>query len=155
MKQKIKKYGACLLLLALPFLFTGCNQEDDINEIFVSGEWLLVNYYTGIDWNNYNANATPQYNKPEDLKVINKFSITFGEDGSVQGNIENGTYTGKWQANPKDRSIAITRIECSVALSGKNKEFIDKLKKVQFYQGDNIMLRLAPNERTTCMQFRH
>lgn len=136
-------------------MFAGCNQEDDINEIFVSGEWLLVNYYTGIDWNNYNANATPQYNKREDLKVINKFSITFGEDGSVQGNIENGTYTGKWQANPKDRSIAITRIECSVSLSGKNKEFIDKLKKVQFYQGNNLMLRLAPNERTTCMQFRH
>lgn len=115
----------------------------------------MVNYYTGIDWNNYNANAQPAYTKPEDLKVINKFSITFGEDGSVQGSIENGTYTGKWQANPKDRSIAITHIECSVALSGKNKEFIDKLKKVQFYQGDNIMLRLAPNERTTCMQFRH
>lgn len=155
MKQKIRKYGLYLLLLALPVLFSGCNQEDNVNEIFVSGEWFLVNYYTGIEWDNYNANATPQYNKPEDLNVINKFSITFGEDGTVQGNLENGSYSGKWQANPKDRSIAITRIECSVSLSGKNKEFIDKLKKVQFYQGDNLMLRLAPNERTTCMQFRH
>lgn len=155
MKQKLKTYGVCILLLALPFLFAGCNQEDDINEIFVSGQWQLVNYYTGIDWNNYNKKVPPQYDKKEDLNVINKFSITFGEDGTVQGSIENGTYTGKWQADPKSRSITITRIECSVSLSGKNKEFIDRLKNVQFYQGDNIMLRLAPNERTTCMQFRH
>lgn len=79
----------------------------------------------------------------------------FNDDGTVQGNIENGTYSGKWYTNAKDRSIRITQIECTVSLSGKNKEFIDKLKNVQFYQGDNIMLRLAPNERTTCMQFRH
>ena len=111
MKLDIRKYIRCLLFV-LPFLLGSCNQEDDINEIFVSGQWQLVNYYTGIDWNNYNANA-------------------------------------------KDRSIRITQIECTVSLSGKNKEFIDKLKNVQFYQGDNIMLRLAPNERTTCMQFRH
>ena len=53
----------------------------------------------------------------------------FNDDGTVQGNIENGTYSGKWQANAKDRSIRITQIECTVSLSGKNKEFIDKLKK--------------------------
>ena len=154
MKLDIRKYIRCLLFV-LPFLLSSCNQEDDMNEIFVSGQWQLVNYYTGIDWNNYNANAKPTYTKPEDLKVINAFSIMFNDDGTVQGNIENGTYSGKWQANAKDRSIRITQIECTVSLSGKNKEFIDKLKNVQFYQGDNIMLRLAPNERTTCMQFRH
>ena len=25
----------------------------------------------------------------------------FNDDGTVQGNIENGTYSGKWQAMPK------------------------------------------------------
>ena len=116
MKLDIRKYIRCLLFV-LPFLLNSCNQEDDINEIFVSGQWQLVNYYTGIDWNNYNANAKPTYTKPEDLKVINAFSIMFNDDGTVQGNIENGTYSGKWQANAKDRSIRITQIECTVSLS--------------------------------------
>ena len=62
MKLDIRKYIRCLLFV-LPFLLSSCNQEDDINEIFVSGQWQLVNYYTGIDWNNYNANAKPTYNK--------------------------------------------------------------------------------------------
>ena len=52
MKLDIRKYIRCLLFV-LPFLLSSCNQEDDINEIFVSGQWQLVNYYTGIDWNNY------------------------------------------------------------------------------------------------------
>ena len=60
MKLDIRKYIRCLLFV-LPFLLSSCNQEDDINEIFVSGQWQLVNYYTGIDWNNYNANAKPTY----------------------------------------------------------------------------------------------
>lgn len=84
MKLDIRKYIRCLLFV-LPFLLSSCNQEDDINEIFVSGQWQLVNYYTGIDWNNYNANAKPTYTKPEDLKVINAFSIMFNDDGTVQG----------------------------------------------------------------------
>ena len=63
MKLDIRKYIRCLLFV-LPFLLSSCNQEDDINEIFVSGQWQLVNYYTGIDWNNYNANAKPTYTKP-------------------------------------------------------------------------------------------
>lgn len=154
MKSIITKYTIGLLLM-LPLLFSSCSQEDDINEIFVSGQWVLVNYYEGIDWNDYNKNVPPVYSNVEDLKIINNFTIVFSDDGTVQGNIEKGTYTGKWSANPKDRSVTITQLKATVSLSGKSKEFIDKLGKVQFYQGDNIMLRLAPSDRNSCMQFKH
>ena len=41
------------LLLALPLLLTGCEKEDDVNEIFVSGTWNVGNFYQGGDWSKY------------------------------------------------------------------------------------------------------
>ena len=37
------------LLLVLPFLWS-CNTEDDINEIFISGTWNVVNYFGKANW---------------------------------------------------------------------------------------------------------
>ena len=42
------------ILCAIPFLW-GCNDEDDINEIFASGPWYVVNYFTKADWNKRNG----------------------------------------------------------------------------------------------------
>ena len=54
------------LLLTLPMLFS-C-QEDDINEIFVSGTWNVGNFYNGGDWSKYdNDGGIPKYqNNGED-----------------------------------------------------------------------------------------
>ena len=44
--QSIKLYT---LLLATLFL-GGCSQEDDIEEIFCSGQWSLVNFFETKNW---------------------------------------------------------------------------------------------------------
>ena len=39
------------LLLVLPLLMLGsCNTEDDVDEIFISGTWNVVNYFGKANW---------------------------------------------------------------------------------------------------------
>ena len=110
MKLDIRKYIRCLLFV-LPFLLSSCNQEDDINEIFVSGQWQLVNYYTGIDWNNYNANAQPTYTKPEDLKSNKRFQLCSTTTERFRAISRMVRIAVNGRPNAKDRSIRITQIE--------------------------------------------
>jgi len=50
----------------------------------------------------------------------------------------------------------IGEIKASIQLSGKNAEFIKKLKLASYYKGDSKrLLQLAPDARTTYMQFTH
>ena len=72
------------LILALP-LFWGCNNEDNVEEIFASGTWNVGNFYNGGDWNKLNDGARPKYTQPEDLKALNFLTVTFMEDGTISG----------------------------------------------------------------------
>lgn len=155
MKQ-IKYLLSCLLVL--PLLFGSCNLEDDVNEIFCSGTWTLVDYYTNVKWGSNNDNSARPVNgeRPDILKVIQQFTVNFNEDGTVTGDIENGTYTGRWQANPDGRTVSITQLRATVSLSGNNKDFIEFLEKCSYYEGNSRnYLRLAPSERVTCIQLTH
>ena len=147
------------LLLSFPFILCGCNQEDDVLEIFNSGVWNFVNYYTQIDWSASNdMHAVPEYKNMSDLNEICKFTIKFESDGTFTGNLlSGGTYSGKWEAHPEDRSfMVIGDVTSNIKLTGKNHEFITRLKACRFYRGDSkMMLRLAPESKTTCLQFTH
>ena len=148
-----------LLILAAPFLFCGCNQEDNVMEIFDSGVWSFVNYYTSVDWDSNNdRTARPKYTEKDDLNTICKFTIIFNSDGTFSGKLSDGvTYSGEWEADPKDRTFAVIgNIQSNPKPSGKSAEFLDKLKESRFYRGDSkMMLRLAPENKTHCMQFTH
>lgn len=153
MKRKIKYI---LAIMALPLTLCGCNQEDDVFEIFSSGTWRVNNFYTNCNWNNLAYKpGNPVFTSENDLKVVNSFTITFEKDGNVRGEIEGGTFTARWSANPKDRSFGISEVNATTSLSGKNAEFITRLKNVEFYQGDSKTIQLAPHERTTYIQFNH
>lgn len=144
--------------MILPLLLCGCNQEDDIYEIFDSGEWTLVNYFSQCDWNNLNNKAgIARYKDPKDLEVINSFKIIFKSDGTLQGKVEIGTFTGKWEGNPKNREFNIREIKTNNINSNnqKSQEFINTLKNVSFYQGASDLMQLAPQNKTSYMQFKH
>lgn len=152
--MKILKHISLIMLL--PILLGGCDQEDDIMEIFVSGKWQLVNYYTGGSWDDWNNTGKPAYTNQADLEELLDLSVTFDDDGTFDGTISGGTFEGKWKANPSDRSFSVTGdIKTSIKVSGKNAEFINRLKQAKFYKGDSNLLQLAPKERTTFMQLRH
>lgn len=148
------KYIFTLILLSIALC--GCNQEDDVFEIFASGTWRVNNYYTDCNWNNLAYKpGTPVFTTVNDLKVINSFTVVFEEDGSMKGEIEGGTFTARWSANPKDRSFSITNISAPTKLTEKNEAFINRLKNVRYYQGDRNTMQLAPQDKTTYIQFNH
>ena len=92
----------------LLLLLTGCNQKDDVNEIFSSGQtWHWSNSYSTSDWkddNNYNSTLT----RDEVAKINDSqdsYNIIFKEDGTVEGNGSNFSFTGTWSANGEDQSF--------------------------------------------------
>lgn len=149
----MKKYIIYILML-LPLLVCGCNQEDDVFEIFSSGQWRVNNYYTDCNWNNLAyKSGKPVFTTESDLMIVNSYTVIFEKDGTMSGQISGGTFSAKWSADPKDRSFSITDIKATTSLSGRNAEFINRLKNVRYYQGDSKIMQLAPQDRTTYIQF--
>ena len=142
------------LIWTLPLLW-GCNNEDNVDEIFVSGTWNVGNFYNGGDWNRLNDGARPAYTKEDDLKALNYLTVTFLEDGTLQGRMNNGTFTANWQANGEDRTISITQLKTTATPSGKSKQLVEALKNAAYYKGDSKVLKLAPQDKKSYVQFGH
>lgn len=142
------------ILMILP-LFWSCSQDDNINEIFVSGTWNVGNFYVGGDWNKVNDGARATYTKPEDISALNYLTVSFLEDGTVQGRMNNGTFTARWSANGKDRTISITQLKTSATPSGKAKQMVEALKNAAYYKGDSNYLKLAPEDKKSYIQLGH
>ena len=134
------------LILTLPLLW-GCNNEDNVDEIFVSGTWNVGNFYNGGDWDKLNDGARPAYTKEDDLKALNYLSVTFMEDGTLQGRMNNGTFTAHWKANGENRTISITQLKTTATPSGKSKQLVEALENAAYYKGDSKVLKLAPQNK--------
>lgn len=142
------------LILTLPLL-SGCNNEDNVDEIFVSGTWNVGNFYNGGDWDKLNDGARPAYTKEDDLKALNYLTVTFMEDGTLQGRMNNGTFTANWKANGEDRTISITQLRTTATPSGKSKQLVEALENAAYYKGDSKVLKLAPQNKKSYVQFGH
>lgn len=144
------------LLCALPFLW-GCT-EDDIDEIFVSDTWYVVNYFTKADWNKRNGEPLYKQNNKDDfesLKVISTFTLIFNENGTFEGTMQNARFNGTWDADGKERTVHLS-IQGNPNLSSRyNKQFIETLKEATYYQGDSNVLMLGPSDKRSYIQFRH
>lgn len=143
------------ILLLLPLMC--CCQEDDIDVIFVkSGTWNVGNFYVEGKWEKTNDGAKVIYQKNEDLKALNQMTVIFDEDGTLSGSLLNGgTFTAKWSANGKERTIQISNMKTSVTPSGKSKELIDALTNAAYYKGDSNVLKIAPENKKSYVQLGH
>ena len=142
------------LILTLPLLW-GCNNEDNVDEIFVSGTWNVGNFYNGGDWVKLYDGARPAFTKEDDLKALNYLTVTFLEDGTLQGRMNNGTFTANWKANGEDRTISITQLKTTATPSGKSKQLVEALENAAYYKGDSKVLKLAPQNKKSYVQFGH
>lgn len=151
--MKLKNLLSILLLLPL---ICSC-QEDNIEDIFVnSGTWNVGNFYVGGKWEKNNDGAKAIYQKNEDIKALNQLTVIFHEDGVISGTLLNGgTFTARWSANGKDRSILISDLNTSVTPKGKSKELIDALTNAAFYKGDSNYLKIAPENKKSYVQLGH
>lgn len=145
------------LLFVLPLLWS-CNNEDDIDEIFISGTWNVVNYFGKANWEKRNGEPIYKMDEKEGvqaLSVISTFTLIFSENGTFTGTMQSANFDGKWQANGKERTIRLTFNGTPSTSTKFNKEFISYLKEAAFYQGDSNVLLLAPQEKKTYVQLRH
>lgn len=153
------------MLMVLPCLWS-CNNEDDVEEIFASGTWYVVDFYGKVNWDK--RNGEPKYNtmlRSDDpairaegnraLEIISKFSLAFKTDGTITGGMQNGEFTGTWQADGNDRTVHITINGKPNTSPAHNKEFIDALTNARFYQGDSNYLMLAPEDKKSFIQLKH
>jgi hypothetical protein len=77
------------------------------------------------------------------------------EDGTISGRMNNGNFTANWKANGDDRTISITQLKTTATPSGKSKELIEALKNAAYYKGDSKVLKLAPQDKKSYVQFGH
>jgi hypothetical protein len=141
-----------LLLLLLPMLWGSCSTEDDVDTIFESGTWRMVNYFTKATWNQ--AKGQPLYaTNDNNLKVINTFTVVFNKNGTLTGTVQNGTLSGTWTANGKDRTVHIT--VSSAPSTSLNRSFVEALENAVYYRGDSNYLMLGPEDKASFIQLTH
>ncbi len=150
----IRKIGYLLLLLALLPVMSGCNNEDDVIEIFTKNTWKLSRLTTKDSsarflpnlWDNekdYNTSMGA-------LAQESNFTINFAGtelNGEIMGTTLDGrgikaTFTGTWTVDAKTNDLRI-----SLKVNGSEsdplaKAFIDGLQKVYKYEGDSNSLTL-------------
>ncbi|MCE2615666.1 MAG: DUF4847 family protein [Phocaeicola sp.] len=151
--MKIKQI--LLLLLIVPF-FCNCSTKDDVNEIFISGTWTVVNFFTTSNWNN-TKKAIPEYTSTSDIAQLKSLKLTFNEAGSFIGSLTNGTtFDGTWTANGSNRTITFPiNIKTSGTLNKMDREFINALQNAKYYKGDSKTLLIGNNDKNSYVQLTH
>lgn len=145
----------------------GCNDEDDIDAIFVDTTWYLGNFYSTSDWEDDN-NRKPVYTgeKEEEMRKIlngeqggdtNRFYITFSEGTFTAKGLGN-TFSGTWQANGKKNTLNMTILQGQLPNgTGLTDEIIRKfyygIKEASYYRGNVIYLKIFPENKKSFMQF--
>jgi hypothetical protein len=79
-----------LLLLLLPMLWGSCSTEDDVDTIFESGTWHVVNYYTQANWSKGTGKPLYTIADGNNLEEVTKFTLVFHKNGTVTGAVQNG-----------------------------------------------------------------
>lgn len=149
------------------FIFSGCNDEDNINAIFVGKTWYLGNFYTTTNWKDDN-NSKPVYrgDDSEGRKAVDainahgtgRFSISFHENTFTAIGLGN-TFSGTWRADGKKNTISMVITEGSMPsptgdIGNKiSRDFYTNITNVQFYRGNTIFLKLFPEDKKSFMQF--
>lgn len=147
---RISWFFTLLLLLA------GCNQKDDVYEIFASGQtWHWSGSYNTSDWKSDNNNYTPTLTRDELARINDdqdKYTIIFKEYGTVEGKGGSFTFTGTWSANGDDQSFSI-QLKPNGNRSGLDKTFYDEISSAKFYRGSSRLIKLFNLDKNHYIQF--
>lgn len=162
------KLKIMLLTLLLPLLISSCAGDDDVTEIFVSGTWYTVDFYTDANWGK--RNGTAKYNTMANsddssiratgrnaLEVIQSFTLAFSADGTFEGRMQSGTFEGTWEADGGARTVNInfTSLPGNYTSRAYDIELVNALNNAAHYQGDSNVLMLGAEGKDTYVQFRH
>lgn len=142
------------VVCALPLL-TGCDNEDDLKEIFTGKVWKLSYIYTDGAYNLqidfWDGNQERQEASMALRDTQGNYALEFSGaeingtfQGSVNGRIVNQTFQGQWQADASSHTLAISNLR----FSGNDEtdplavNFKRGLTNVHSYSGDANGLQL-------------
>lgn len=134
----MRKKFTYAILLAIAACIAGCNNEDDITDIFMNRTWTLAFFNEG-------TTITP---------VKNEYKIRF-YDSSFSATTPNGAIiAGNWEADGKSRTFRCTSISTNGNISSdtttqKMKMFLQKANE---YAGDITYLQIK-QQKNVYMQF--
>lgn len=150
-----------LLPLVLMFAFVGCNDEDDIESIFVGQTWYLGDFYTTTNWKDDNNQRSVYETNVEAVRLMrgngqDRFYISFQESTFTAKGIGN-TFSGTWSADGKTNRISFHVTQgASSSGSGLEQEitrkFYDYVNNAEFYRGNTIWIKFFPADRKSFMQ---
>ena len=139
----MKVMKTLLALTVMLLALTACNNEDDIDEIFVGKIW----YMTGIVINGTTSSEeTKNFYKDTDA---NCYYITFSS-GTFQGKLSSGVaFSGTWQANGKNQTITFNLKEKPNPDALFDKQLINILSNVHSYSSGADFMHLSDNNQNT------
>ena len=126
-----------LIVACIPvFIATSCNQEDDIDEIFLGKTWKI----TGACINGKTLNGT-------DLKELylsdDSYKLTFTANQLTGSMAAGSSFAGTWQANGKKQTFSCTiQSETDINSTSLSISLFNILRTSQKYEGDSNVLIL-------------
>lgn len=140
-RRTMKATISLLTVILLNILIAGCNEEDDIDEIFCNGTFKI----TGVTSNG--------------VKIVKDISELYEQDGTYlitfnrqtfQGTLLSGTHIeGTWQADGKDGSFSMkfgSNTDVESSSSSLQQKIYQILINASHYSGDTNVLRLHDNK---------
>lgn len=134
-----------LLCLLLP-LFYGCNEEDDIDGIFIGKTWYVTNLLkansnnTLLEENDWNTLANNR----------SKYLISFSNE-TFHAQAGDYTFEGKWSVDGKKQAIHFIINDNIVGTDVISREFIKILKEASTYKGTYTYLRIYTEAKTSVL----
>ena len=162
----MKKILTLLLCAALLPLLAGCDESDDVAEIFTGKTWKLT--YIALDgqhqWFDFwNGDEAANQRSLQELEKGATFTVTFqGSDteevvgGEFNAQAINRQITGYWNADGSSRELRTTDIRATGSDSDVlARAFETGLRNATRYSGDsqNLYIYYEDGQTTNCMAF--
>lgn len=131
--RKILNISLCILT---SIIYTSCNLEDDIDEIFIGRTWYMVG--GKLNGKELNTEVKNFYSSAG----TNAYHIDF-QPGTFTGVLELGVnFSGTWQVNAKTRDMSFHYKNEPSPNSPFDHNVYSVIKNIQYYKGDSRTLIL-------------
>lgn len=159
MKKLIKNISYLLLVVSLLPILSGCNNEDDVIQIFTGKTWKLSFIAlegTNEQYDYWKGDATARTKSMEALAQEGNFVLNFeGTDlegkprGTFKGRAILASISGEWSANGKSNELLLNSKPSQSESDILGKAFVFGLQNAFKYEGDNNNLFIYYKEGQT------
>ncbi len=117
-------------------LMAGCDNEDDIDELFIGKTW----YIRGATFNGTSINGE---NVKELYAVPNTYKISFSS-GTFNGTLVSGSsFRGIWHADGKSRNLTLKiQQQSGIEINRLSQQIFDVINNATRYSGDSNVMQI-------------